>query len=184
MNLTQTIAPLTEPLSLVDVKNFMHILETDEDSLITSMIVAAREYAENYTNRQLLSATFELITDRFVQCMTIPKTPVISISKVEYMDELGVYQTLSTSDYYSYKEYGATKLYFDAIPSVKDDKRAVKITFTAGYTTVPSSIISFMKVLVSTMYENREQYVIGVSVETLANPMILKMLDMYRVKPI
>jgi len=184
MNLVQTIAPDNEPLSLDDAKTFMHILEDDEDELITSMTVGAREYAENYTNRQFEIATYELITDRLFQGLTIPKSPVTEIVSVEYMDSDGVYQTLSTDDYYSYVDYGATKLEFSSFPSYKDDKRAIKITFKAGYTTVPSSIVSYLKVLVSTMYENREQYVLGVSIETMANPAIHKMLDMYKVQSV
>ena len=54
MNLVQKVAPLSEPLSLEDAKTFMHILENDEDTLIESFISGAREYAENYTNRQLI----------------------------------------------------------------------------------------------------------------------------------
>jgi len=184
MNLVQTVAPASEPLSLDDAKTFMHILENDEDALITSMTISAREYAENYTNRQFEIATYELITDRMYSGLTIPKSPVTEISKIEYMDSDEVYQTLSTDDYYLYFEYGAAKIYFNSIPSYKDDKRAIKITFKAGYTTVPSSLVSYLKVLVSTMYENREQYIVGVSIETMANPAIHKMLDMYKVQTV
>jgi len=184
MNLVQTVAPAAEPLLLADAKTFMHILENDEDALITSMIVSAREYAENYTNRQFEIATWELITEDIYCGLTIPKSTVTEIVKIEYMDSDEAYQELSTDDYYLYFEYGAAKLEFSSIPSYKDDKRAIKITFKAGYTSVPSSIVSYLKTLVSTMYENRELYILGISIETYANPMIHKMLDMYKVKTI
>lgn len=184
MDYTQTVAPTDEPLLLADAKTFMHILETDEDTLIESMIVSAREYAENYTNLQFEEATYELINSVFVQDMKLPKNPIKSISKIEYMDTDGSYQILSTDSYYIYGENGISRIHFTDLPSIKDDKRAVKITFISGYTTVPSSIVSYIKVLVSTIYENREQYIIGVSIETMANPMMIKMLDMYRVTPI
>ena len=184
MNLVQIVAPTNEPLRLEDAKTFLHILESDEDTIISSMIVSAREFAENYTNRQFEIATFELITDCLYSGLIIPKSPVTEISKIEYMDIDGVYQILSTDDYYSYVEFGAAKIEFNTIPSYKDDKRAVKITFIAGYETVPSSIVSYLKVLVSTMYENREEYIVGVNVETLANPAIHRMLDMYKVQSI
>jgi len=184
MNLVQIVAPSDEPLSLEDAKTFMHILENDEDALIESMIASAREYAENYTNRQFELATFELTNDCLYSGLTIPKSTVTEISKIEYMDEDGVYQTMSTDDYYLYFEYGAAKIEIDSSPSYKSDKRAIKITFIAGYDTVPSSLVSYIKVLISTLYENREQYIIGVSVETMANPAIIKMLDMYKVQTI
>jgi len=182
MNITQTVAPIAESLSLADAKAFMRILENDDDLMITSMIVSAREFAENYTNRQFEEATFELISDSLYQDMIIRKDPITEIVKIEYMDDNGAYQLFT--DFYTYKESGATKLYFNTFPSYKDDKRAIKITFKAGYTTVPSSIVSYIKVLVSTMYENREMYIVGVSVDKFANPMVNKILDMYRVNPL
>lgn len=184
MNYTQTVAPTSEPLSLTDAKDFMRIIETDDDAMITSMIVGAREFAENYTNRQFVAATYELITDRFVQDMKLRHNPIKTISKIECMDETGVYQTLSTDEYYLYYDNSIGRIHFNSFPSIKDDKRAVKITFTSGYDTIPTSIVSFLKVFVSTIYENREFYIIGVSVDKFANPMIVQMLNFYRVQPL
>lgn len=184
MNLTQIVAPLAEPLTLADAKTFMHILETDEDDLISSMIVSTREYVENYIGRQLMTATFELINEIIYSGFRLPKSPLQSITKIEYMDESGTYQLMSTDDYYVYTESEISKLHINQMPTYKDDKRAFKITFISGYTTVPSSIVSYMKIAVSTMYENRESYVVGVSIDKQANPLLDKMLDMYRVQPL
>ena len=184
MNLVQKVAPLSEPLSLEDSKNFMHILETDEDTLIESMITSAREYAENYTNRQLEVATFELINEAIYPGFRLPKNPVQSVTKIEYMDLNGTYQIMPNTDYYAYVDNGITKLHINKMPSYKCDKRAFKITFVSGYDIVPGSIVSYIKMLVSTMYENRESYVIGASINTSANPLLDKMLNMYRIQPI
>lgn len=184
MNLIQTVAPTKEPITLEQAKDFMHIIENDEDTLIESMIVAAREYAENYINRQLEVATFELINETIYCGFELPKSPVKSVTKIEYMDEDGNYQTMSTDDYYVYVDYGISKLHINQMPTHKQDKRAFKITFVSGYDVIPASIIAHMKMSISTMYENREQYLIGASIEVNANPLLDKMLDMYRVRPI
>lgn len=184
MNVIQTVAPTQEPITLDEAKLFMKVIEDDEDDLINVMIVASREYVENYTNRQLMSATFELTNDSIYSGMALPKNPVQSITKIEYMDLEGNYQIMSEDDYYSYIENEITKLHIEAMPNYKQDKRAFKITFVSGYLTIPSSIKTYMKMQVSTMYENREQYVIGVSVETNANPMLDKLLDFYRIRPL
>lgn len=188
MNLVQTVAPLSEPLSLEDAKTFMHILEDDEDALIESFISGAREYAENYTNRQLMTATFELTTDRFTQDKQFPKNPVKSVTKIEYMDISGYYQILDPSKYYIYGENDVYKIHYENDVyrniAIKDDKRAVKITFISGYDVVPSGIIAYIRMAVSTMYENRESYVIGVSIDKNANPLLDKMLNMFRIQPI
>ncbi len=184
MNYTQSVAPTSEPLSVEDAKAFMRILESDDDAQIEAMIKSAREYAENYTNRQFVEAAFEWTNSVFIQDLKLPKNPIQSIVKIEYMDTDGVYQILSTDSYYIYGEDGISKVHFSDLPNIKDDKRAVKITFISGYATVPESIVSYLKVLVSNIYENREFYVIGVSVDKNANPLMNKMLEMYRVQPI
>ena len=185
MNLVQTVAPLSEPLSLEDAKTFMHILENDEDTLIESFISGAREYAENCTNRQLMTATFELTNEIIYSGFALPKNPVQSVTKIEYMDLNGTYQIMTKDvDYYSYIENEITKLAIINMPPYKQDKRAFKITFISGYDVVPSGIIAYIRMAVSTMYENRESYVIGVSIDKNANPLLDKMLNMYRIQPI
>lgn len=184
MYLVQTVVPTAEPLSLEDAKNFMRILEDDSDSDIISMIKSAREYAENYTNRQFKVATYELFTDCITQDLRLPKNPIKTLSSVEYMDDSGDYQVLDSSKYYLYGEDDIYKIHFEETITHKAHKNAIKITFDSGYDVVPEGIISYLKILVSTLYENRELYLIGVSVDKLANPMALKMLDMYRVQPI
>lgn len=181
MQLTQTVAPTAEPISLDEAKLFMHIIEDDEDTLIEDMIKTATEYCENFTNRQLEVATFELINERVWCGFKLPKNPVKSIEKIEYMDLDGNYQTMSADDYYLYSNYGIGYIHLNKIPNYKQDKRAFKITFISGYDVVPFSIKSYMKNAVSTMYENRESYVIGASINTNANPLLDKILAKYRI---
>ena len=184
MYLVQKVAPISYPLSLTNAKDFMRTLEIDDDAMIQSMIISAVEYVENYTNRQLNDATFELYNDCIMQDWKLPKNPIKSISKIEHMDENGDYQILANTDYYLYGEDDVSRVHFENIPSHKVHKNAIKVTFISGYDIVPYGILAYLKVFVSTIYENRERYVIGVSVETMANPIIDKMLDMYRVQPI
>lgn len=184
MYLVQTVAPISEPITLDEAKLFMKVIEYDEDDLINVMITASREYVENYTNRQIMEATFELTTNSIYSGMPLPKNPIQSVTKIEYMDLEGNYQTISTDNYYTYIDLGITKLFINDLPSYKDDMRAFKITFVSGYENIPSSIKTYMKMQVSTMFENREQYVVGASIETNANPMLDKLLNFYRIKPI
>ena len=184
MQLVQTVPPTSEPITLDEAKTFLRILEDDDNATITSMIKSAREYAENYTNRQFEIATYELLAERFVQDIKLPKNPIKTLTSIEYMDENGDYQVLDSSFYYLYGEDDIFKFHFDETISHKTHKQAIKYTFVSGYDVVPESIIAYMNILISTLYENRELYIIGVSVDKLANPMALKLLDMYRVQPI
>lgn len=184
MYLVQKVAPTQTPVSLEEAKDFMRILESDDDATIEAMIKSATSYAENFTNRQFELATYELFAETFSQDLQLPKNPIKTLEKIEYMDEGGNYQILDSSNYYLYGEYDVFKVHFDTTASHKKHKQAIKYTFTSGYDNVPDGIKSYILVLVSTLYENRELYVVGVSVDKLANPMAMKMLEMYRVQPI
>ncbi|WP_418186737.1 head-tail connector protein [Aliarcobacter lanthieri] len=186
MNIVQIIAPIKEPLTLEDAKNFMHILEDDEDTLIETFISSAREYAENYTNRQFEKATYELYINTFIQDMKMPKNPISSIEKIEFMDIDGNYEELEKEFYYLYGENDIFKIHFESFKPHKTHKQAVKITFIAGYDEVPKSILQALKIYVATLYENREQYVIDFNSRTNVTevPIVQKMLSMYRVQPI
>ena len=182
MQVVQTVAPTSEPITLDEVKAFAVVFEDMDDALLTSFITVAREDAENYTNRQIMSATFELYTDCLVQDMKMPKNPIQSITKIEYMDDNGDYQLLS--DYYLYGDGDISKIHFDTFVSHKSHKKAIKITFIAGYVNVPETIKIYLKHIVSTMYENREKFVVGVSVNEMVGNMYKAMLDKYRVQPL
>lgn len=191
MRLVQTVAPVQEPISLTEAKDFLRVLDNDSDALISSLIVAVREHVENVTNRQLESATFELYAETFIS--KLPKNPINSILKIEYMDEFGFYNTLDPLLYYLYEEYGIKKIMFldmdvnfnftdSKFPTIQKHKEAVKITFTSGYTTVPEAIKQYMKVKISTLYENREQFVIGVPISEFGHSFVENLLSPYKVR--
>lgn len=184
MYLVQTVPPANQPISLQEAKDFMRILESDDDATIEAMIKSATSYAENFTNRQFETATFELFAEHWTQDITLPKNPIKDLQKIEYMDNNGVYQILDSANYYLYGEYDIFKVHFDKTESHKCHKNAIKYTFESGYDNVPEEIKSFILVMVSTLYENRELYVIGASIETEANPIAMRMLKMYRVQTI
>lgn len=184
MQVIQKVAPTATILSLADVKDAMHIVHTDEDTLIQAYIDLAIEQAELYTNRQLAPATYELLNDELLTDFRLPKNPIQSITSVEYMDDTGVYQVFSADEYYLYEDAGVGYIHFDTLPSYMDHKQAIKITFVSGYENVPESIINWMRIKVSTMYENRESLVIGVSVSDIGNNLVDKLLESYRIKPL
>ena len=184
MQLVQTVAPTQEPLTLSEVKEFVRVLDDDSDTILTSLIVSVREHVENVTNRQLCVATYELFSNRFIS--RLQKNPIKSIDKIEYMDESGDYQTLSASSYYLYEENGVGYIEYDSdfIPFLVEHKKAVKITFTSGYDTIPESIKQYMKVKISTLFENREQYVVGVSISDFGGNFIENIIGQYKVRAV
>lgn len=63
--LEEVTAPAVEPLTLTEAKDFLRVSGSDDDTLITSLIVAARLAVEQYTNRKLITQTWDLWMDDF-----------------------------------------------------------------------------------------------------------------------
>lgn len=57
--------PAEEPVTLAEAKEHARILDTDEDTLITSYIKAARLAIEKYTTRKLVTQSLETFMDEF-----------------------------------------------------------------------------------------------------------------------
>lgn len=129
------------------------------DELIAGYIVAAREYVEQYLARPLITQTWRYTLDTFppdsVNYIEIPRSPLISVSSITYVDDDGNTQTLATSVYSvdADSKPGAVRLKYDQEwPDTRDQPNAVTINFTAGYgaapANVPASTKQAMKLLI------------------------------------
>lgn len=58
-------APLCEPLLLGDCKNYLKVPYTDDDALISNMIIAARQLVEAFTARSLVNKGYVQTLDSF-----------------------------------------------------------------------------------------------------------------------
>ena len=182
MQLIQTVAPLTETLTLEDVKEFLRVLDDDSDTLISALIVTVREHVENVTNRQLEVATFELTNESLFS--SLPKGSLKEVLKVEYLNSSLDYVEFDATKYYAYSENGIGEIFYQEYPTLQDHKQAVKVTFTCGYDVVPEAIKAYMKVKISTLFENREQFVIGASISEFGSSFIENLLSPYKIRNI
>src|ERR1041385_152928 len=62
-SLTIVAPPTVEPITLDEVKNWLKQDGGDDDALITDLISAAREHAEKYLRRALITQTWKLTLD-------------------------------------------------------------------------------------------------------------------------
>lgn len=96
----QTIAPTSEPLSLAEAKLQARIAIDDEDSLLNSYIIAAREAAEGHLGRGLLTQTWKLTLPAFAETIWLPMAaPLQSVTSVKYYDTTGTLTTLAGTVY-------------------------------------------------------------------------------------
>lgn len=159
--------PAEEPVSLVETKGRLRITETGEDSSINSMISTAREWAEKFTQRALITQTWDYKLDAFADTMEIPLPPLQSVTSVKYLDTAGVEQTLANTEYTvdTAAERGLVRLaYGKSWPATRVQANAVTIRFIAGYgaaAAVPSTIKDACLLFVGELYARREHAIAG-----------------------
>lgn len=173
MGMTQTAAPSSEPVSLSDAKVHLQFTGTDSNDYISSLITMAREYVEDVTSRQLMNATWQETLDVFPlsgQVLFPSKSPLSSVTSIQYIDDDGDPQTWATADYRvdtSHFTGRITEAFEETYPSTRAVTEAVTLTYIAGYggaTDVPQKFRHAIKMLVGHWFEFREPVVSGMMV--------------------
>lgn len=135
----------------------------DDDSQLTSMALAAREYIETRTNRSLVPNTlYRLTLDAWPgRTIELPRSPLTSSTSVavKYTPNGGAQQTVSTSSYVvdGDSEPPRVVLARDATwPDAElQSAKAIEVTWRAGSTSVPQRAKHAIKMLADLMYEHR-----------------------------
>lgn len=162
MGLSLVTAPASEPITLAEAKAHCRVDITDDDTLISALIVTAREYCEGYLHRKLITQAWDWTMEGFPSCFQFPFLPVSAITSVKYYDTANVQQTLSSS-YYQVDLYSTPArvhlAYGYAWPSSYERSDAVVVRFSAGYANaaaVPQAIKQAMLLLIGHWYRSRE----------------------------
>ncbi|MBA3588298.1 head-tail connector protein [Methylibium sp.] len=176
-------APTAEPITLAEAKLHLRVDSTDEDALITALIVAARQGAEQMTGRALMPQTWEIALDGFPDEIELQHPPLASITSVSYLDEASAAQTLSAAAYVidSYSQPERLSLVADTEwPATLEQANAVIVRFVAGYASaaaIPQEIKQWMLLRIGLLYEHRE----SVAGSLAPLPFADRLLDAYRV---
>lgn len=145
------IQPSGEPLHLTEAKNDRRVDDSADDSKIKSLIVAARQAVESKTRRQLLHARIQLVLDRFPggsgvalenqsnipsYGIKLPRSPVVDVVSIQYIDMAGVLQTMPPSDYVvnlAMEPAVITPCFGKIWPIALPQIGSVMVTYDAGY---------------------------------------------------
>ncbi|HWB00592.1 MAG TPA: head-tail connector protein [Pirellulales bacterium] len=172
-SLTLISPPAVEPVSLAEAKLWAKIEFDDDDDLINSLITTAREYAETYTKRQFITATWQMTLDQFPVLgpqwsiigapILLPYPKLQSVGTITYTDMAGDVQTLDPSLYLVDTDSMPGRIvraYAQPWPVIRPIPQSVKIPFTAGYgdspDDVPAKLKTAIKLLVNHWYKNRD----------------------------
>lgn len=171
-------APVTEPVSLTELKTWLRRDDSDDDTAITALGAAARRLVENRLGRQLVTATWVLTLDTFPRAggwaflespmifpdphtIRLPKAPLQSVQSVEYYDLGDNLLTLASTvyDVDIRTDPGRILLAQNQVwPVTRFKPGAVRVTFTAGYggaSSVPEQVKTAIKMTAAFWYENR-----------------------------
>jgi uncharacterized phiE125 gp8 family phage protein len=172
--LSLVTGPASEPLTTAEAKLHARVDDTDDDALIADLISGAREHFEQQTGRQLVSATWKVHLDGFPkgrEPIRLPKPPLLTVTSITYTDTAGTTQTWDSADYDVIAPagpYAAQGMVIpkplENYPSTYSGRATVTVTFTAGYSAVPTAIKDALRSIVADMYLNREAQITGTMV--------------------
>ena len=153
-------APASNAVSAAEAKTHLRVSHANDDTYIANLIKAAEGMVETYTNRRLITGTYDLKQSSWNKRIILPYSPVVSITYIKYYDASNVEQTLATSEYfYNVSEEPVEINYINSEPSLYDYRNdPITVRFITGYTTVPEPLRQAILLLVGDMYENRLDY--------------------------
>ena len=182
-NLTETVAPAAEPVSLAEAKIHLRQDFPDDDDLITTLIAAARQHVSMVTRRAFVNTTYTLKLDEYPTEIWIPVSPLSSVTSITYIDTNGNSQTEALSVYSvdTDTEPGRISQAFDQSWSdTRDQNNAITVTFISGYgaaaSDVPETFKASIKLLVGHWYQSREAVAVSIGGNIVEIPLALKML--------
>lgn len=169
MALKRVSGPAVEPLTLAEAKAHLRVDHTVDDALITELIKAAREHAEGYLKRVLITQVWQWKRDGFGHhALELPLSAAQSVDSIQYVDSAGVTQTWAAANYQVDldSEPGRVSPAFGYQWPLPDTRfNAVIITFTVGYgaagSSVPAPIKQALLLHIGHMHERREQTISG-----------------------
>lgn len=200
-------SPSEEPVTVDELKTYLRLDTHDDNTLLKTLITAAREHVENETRRALITQTWALFLDQFprnhvtewwdgvregpvtgdvTSSIELPYGPLVSITHLKTYDESDSPTTFSSSSYYTDTASIPGKLALRsgyAWPSFTRAKNGIEIEYVAGYgaaNDVPAAIRNTIQSIALDWYENRGSVVVGTISSRISGP-VDHVLEKYRI---
>ena len=164
--LTRTVAPAVPAVTLAGAKAHLRVEFSEDDSLIAGLVEAATAMVEGPggIGVALVTQTWRLDLDGYLPLpLELPLGPVQAVTGITYVDQDGQEQTLDPALYDAFtgsRPARIDKAFGAALPAVRRQLSAVKVTFTVGYgdtaASVPADLRAAMLLIVGHLYHKRE----------------------------
>ena len=204
MTIRTVTEPSFEPITLVQARSWAKVTagDTTFDADLTILIAAMRRHAENLTGRAFMHRQLQLLRSGWPtdlvegisgHVIELPYPPLAHVQSIQYYDIDGVIQTLATDQYvvHSWREPAIIVPEWEALwPTVRGLVNAVQVNYVAGYpvvgspedevaqqAAVPQNLKLWIASRLATLFENREQIIVGSSVAELPRSYADGLLD-------
>jgi len=136
-------------VSLTEAKAQCRVFHEMDDSYLESLIPVAGEMAQSYCNRMLTLGSASTVIESYHSVVTLPFGDVTDVTEL-LLD--GVVSTDFTF------EPVTQKLTINTAYSV------AKVTYTCGYANTPKVVKQAMLMIISTLYDTRQDHIAGLTV--------------------
>lgn len=193
--------PAFEPVAIEDAKAWMGIDSDDNnhDTVVTLLIQAMREYAENYTHSAFIQRTLRSympcwpVSDEGGNEIELDFPPLVSVSWIKYRDTSGALTTLA-ADQYDVHDWRKPAVIVPAWgtswPAHRYAMDAIQVQFVAGYpdgspggsasdarANIPAQLKLWMQARAATLFKQREQLITGTIVNKIPREFSDALLD-------
>ena len=167
-SLKVTTAATTPVFTTAEAKAVLKVDVSDDDTVIDNLVAAATESCQIYTNQYFINTVVTQYSDTWDAFYTLYKSPVGSITHIQYYDSDDTQQTLASSNYIldGTSKPARIGIAIDGtLPNLSDRINAVEVKYTVGYgtasTDVPEGIRQAVLLTLANWYQNRESVITG-----------------------
>lgn len=160
--------PAEEPVSLAEAKAFLRLDDTVEDTLVTTLVTAARLHVEGTTARALIAQTWRLVLDCWPaeRSVRLPVAPLMSLTAVTAYDEAATPHDLDVGQFDV--DVATPRLLvpaqLDGMPALRA-RQGLQVDYVAGYGADPEDVPADLKqavlALVAYWFEHRDTAVLS-----------------------
>jgi len=165
MKLEKIEEPTVLPVPLQSIKEYLKVLDDEQDEQIELMAWSYLQHAENITNLTLKGVTTYKVTLNSLRKLSFPKNPLISVEKVEYQDIGGDLQLLNEGKYNVDNTTVPGTIEFLQVPP----STHVEVTFKAGYETLPKEVELWLKVKVLEEFDKTPEAECSKHIDSMLN---------------
>ena len=170
-----SVAATTSPITLADAKRHLNVSSTADDTLIQDYVNGAAVMLETRGSRAFIDQTRVLKMQTFSDSrymrnrkITLPRSPLSSVTSITYIDSAGTTQTLSSTSYRTSlaDEPGRiAEAYNNTWPATQNIQDDVTVTYVAGHSSASSGVSDpakqAVRMVVGHWYRNRESVTVG-----------------------